>query len=139
VFTATAPIYREGKRIRVSLLLNEELPATLTWHDEHEATVLPFSLAQNLGLTEKLPNKQEQLALPKEKLTLHGWNVKLDKVRLGQSVAEKATVFVMAPEHEAQGGRLGYELQKELLLTLEPERLQVKCGARQVSSDLKNK
>ncbi len=138
-FTATAPIYREGKRVRVSLILNEELPATLTWHEEHEATVLPYSLAQNLGLMNKLPSKQEQLAIPKEKLTLHGWFITLDKIRLGQAVAEKTPVFVMSPEHEAQGGRLGYELQKELLLTLEPERLQVKCGARQVSSEVKNK
>lgn len=136
---ATVPIYREGKRVRVSLILNEELPATLTWHDEHDATLLPYSLAQNLGLTEKLPSKQEQLALPKEKLTLQGWFMTLERIRLGQALAEKTPVFVLAPEHEALGGRLGYEMQKELLLTLDAERLQIKCGTRKSSSDLNNK
>jgi hypothetical protein len=134
-YAAAVPLYREGKRVRVSLILNEELPATLSWHDENEATLLPYSLAQNLGLTEKLPSKQEQLAIAKEKLTLRGWFVTLDRIRVGQSVTEKASVFVLAPEHEALGGRLGYELQQQMLLTLDPERLQVKCGLRQKSSD----
>jgi hypothetical protein len=101
--------------------------------------VLPYSLAQNLGLAEKLPSKLEQLALPKEKLTLQGWFVTLERIRMGQATAEKASVFVLAPEHEALGGRLGYELQKELLLTLEPDRLQVRCGVRKSSSDLNNR
>lgn len=135
-FAASVPFYREGKRVRVSVVLNDELPATLTWHDEHEATLLPYSLAQNLGLAEKLSDKQEQLALPKEKLTLRGWFATIDQIRVGQSVAEKVSIFVLAPEHEALGGRLGYELQKELLLTLDAERLQIKCGSRQKSSDL---
>lgn len=134
-FAATVPFYREGKRIRVSLILNEELPATLSWHDEHEATLLPYSLAQNLGLTEKLPSKQEQLSIAKEKLTLRGWFVTIERIRVGQSMAEKVSVFVLAPEHEAFGGRLGYELQQQLLLTLDPDRLQIKCGLRQKSSE----
>lgn len=134
-FAAAVPFYREGKRVRVSLILNEELPATFSWHDEHDATLLPYSLAQNLGLAEKRPSKQEQLTLAKEKLTLRGWFVTLERVRVGQSVAEKVSVFVLAPEHEALGGRLGYELQQLLLLTLDPERLQIKCGLSLKSSD----
>jgi len=55
---------------------------------------------------------------------------------VGQSVAEKVSVFVLAPEHEALGGRLGYELQQQLLLTLDPDRLQIKCGLRQKSSEM---
>ncbi len=135
-FAPIVPFYREGKRIRVSLVLNEELPATFSWHDEHEATLVPYSLAQNLGLSEKLTNNQEQLAIAKEKLTLQGWFVTLDKVRVGQSVADKVSVFVLAPEHEALGGRLGYDLQQQLLLTLDSDRLQIKCGLRQKSSDM---
>lgn len=138
-FAPAVPFYSEGKRIRVSLILNEELPATLSWHDEHEATLLPYSLAQNLGLVEKLPTKQEQLALAKEKLTLRGWFVTVERIRVGQALAEKASVFVLAPEHEALGGRLGYDLQQQLLLTLDQDRLQIKCGLRQKSSETSNK
>jgi hypothetical protein len=135
-FPAAVPFYREGQRVRVSLMLNDEQPATLSWHEEHEATLLPYSMVQSLGLAESLPNQQEQLALAKEKLTLKGWFVTLNNIRLGQSVAEKVPVFVLAPEHEALGGRLGYELQQQLLLTLDADRLQIKCGQRQQSSDL---
>jgi hypothetical protein len=130
-----APLYREGKRLRVSMILNEELPATLSWHEEHEATLLPISLAQSLGLAEKLTGKQEQLTLPKEKLTLRGWFVTLDRIRVGQSVAENVPVFILAPEYEAIGGRLGYDLQQQMLLSLDAEHLQLKCGLRQKSSE----
>jgi len=135
-FAANVPFYREGKRIRVSLVLNDELPATVSWHDENDATLLPYSVAQNLGLTEKARGKAEQLTLPKEKLNLQGWFATLDKVRVGQSFAEKVSVFILAPEHEVLGGRLGYELQQQLLLTLDADRLQIKCGVGQKSSDM---
>ncbi len=134
-FAANVPFYREGKRIRVSLVLNEEVPATVSWHDEHDATTLPYSTAQSLGRDEKMLGKIEQLTLPKEKLVLKGWFTTFDRIRVGQAVAEKATVFVMAPEHEALGGRLGYELQQQLLLTLDNDRLQIKCGLKQKSSE----
>ncbi len=41
----------------------------------------------------------------------------------------------MVPEHEALGGRLGYELQQQLLLTLDPDHLQIKCRLKQISSE----
>ncbi len=96
-FAANVSVLSRGERIRVSLVLNYELPATVSWHDEQDATTLPYSMAQNLGLEEKSLGKIEQLTLAKEKLVLKAGSPHRARYASGSPSLRKPRCFSWSP------------------------------------------
>ncbi|MGC4005385.1 MAG: hypothetical protein QM811_20605 [Pirellulales bacterium] len=126
VRSPTIPFYREGKHVRVGLLLNEEVPAVFAWESDAEATVIPGSLVATLGLTDQLETAAQTMTIDGVKVEVRPLNLK--NMRAGRSMKENLRVWALPPEYEYLGARLGYDLRKELKLTLNEDRLTVECG-----------
>jgi len=124
VFTAEGLMYRESGKFRVSAILNESVPAIFSWSETSEPAVIPASLAQALGIeidpaaqriTQRTPDGRE--------LSLQA--VKIPKLRIGKVVVENVEAFVLPPEGEDQGARLGAISLRDYAVTLEPHLLRL--------------
>jgi hypothetical protein len=105
-FVARLPLYRTGQRLRVSLIVNDQAPATFTWRDSHDPTIVTASLAEAAGIP--VP-----ATAPRLRLNLAGGrqlevrSVAIAYLRIGRYVMRDVPAMLLPPEGEDLGSQIG--------------------------------
>ena len=130
------PIYRESGCYRLSAIINEQIPATFTFRESSEPTIIPMSLAQAAGAEY---GKEESFGFHQtkdgRKFALKRATIKA--LRLGSIVLEQVPVSVLPPEGEDQAAQLGGVTLEGLRPKLQPHllRLQLRPKAAGAEQD----
>lgn len=132
---ATVPIYREGPTWRLNGLALDEFPLTFTLDDKLDLTLLPRGAAETLGLKidESAATQQVNIA----GMNVAAWHATLASLRLGNKTLTNVDVLVLSAEGEHAGARLGYALQNEFGLRLDPAKLQATTGQSSGAGEVK--
>jgi hypothetical protein len=121
IFNDAVPFYRDGKQVRITGLVNEELPVTFSFYESNDPTVITYSMAESLGI--------DLSSAPRTKVRLGGnseFNVRqtrLGSVRFGRHVVRDLEALVLSPDDESAGARIGGRSLRGIRPRLEPERL----------------
>jgi type II secretory pathway component PulM len=123
VFTAWSPLYIQSGRIRLGAILNEQTPVTFSWQTSAEPTVLTAAMVEAAQLT--MPDSAEtiQMAFGRRRLTVR--RIIVPTVRFGGLVLRDVPAYVLPPEGEHLGARIGSEGLAECQVAVEPERLRL--------------
>jgi hypothetical protein len=130
VYGDSVPVFRDGRFWRVSVFFNEEIPITMSWVDSQEFTFITRAMADTLGLRISRAGPVEILTVDKQPIPMQPIDVA--SVRIGAR-RKKAKIYVLPPEAESLGARIGYQLQNRLGMRLAPELLHVYAPAPQPS------
>lgn len=123
--TPWVPTFEQAGQIRMTLLLEERAAATFTWiSHEGQPVVLTASTAQAAGLVIPKDAVSETIpAAPKREVAAR--RITIGYFRLGRCVLRGVTAYVLPPEAEDVGNRLGREALAGHKVRLEPERLRM--------------
>ena len=123
--TPWVPTFELGGQTRLTLLLDERAVATFTWTTELEQpVVLTASTAQAAGLVVPDDAVRETIqATAKREVTAQ--RITIGYLRLGKCVLRGVTAYVLPPEDEDVGNRLGRGTLAGHRVRLEPERLRM--------------
>jgi len=124
VFTAWSPLYIQSGRVRVGAILNERIPVTFTWQASAEPTVLTAGMIEAAGLTVPASAEPIQMAFGRgRRLTVR--QIIVPTIRFGGHVLRDVPAYVLPPEGEDLGARIGSEGLAESQVAVEPERLRL--------------
>jgi hypothetical protein len=123
--TAWVPIYSIAGQTRVAALVGERTPVTFSWRDaSDQPLVLTHSAAEAAGVMPEARAPRETIeAAPARKVPAQ--KVAIPQLRLGKLLLENVTGYVVAPEHEDVGNRLGGQSLAGHAVRLQPERLRM--------------
>lgn len=118
------PVYRESECYRVSVIVNERVPATFTLLESTEPTIITASLAQAAEI-----NVDDMIAAG-EHYTKDGRKLMLRKgavsrLRIGTLVLEDLQVSVLPPEGEDLGAQIGLTTLQSASPKLQPHLLRL--------------
>jgi hypothetical protein len=119
----SVPVYREGKHLRLSVILNEERPVTLTWQPDNELTLLPWSVWETLDWDEAKLGPAKTITVQQQSIKVR--TLVLQDIRVNTKLRQQLSVGILPPELEHWGGQLGTIWQSELGLRFEPTTMQV--------------
>ncbi|MCI0357796.1 MAG: retroviral-like aspartic protease family protein [Planctomycetaceae bacterium] len=123
--TPWVPTFQQGGHTRFTVLLDERAPATFTWTGDDEGpVVLTASTAQAIGLV--LPDdavREAVQAAPNRELAAA--RITIGYLRLGRCVLRGVRAYVLPPEGEDVGNRLGRSALAGHRVRLEPQRLRM--------------
>lgn len=122
--TPSLPMFSQGDRQRVSILLNETTPVTVTWYPSAEPFVLTASMAQAAGIAIPPNAARREITLAKGR-PYQAAEVTISEVRLGHLLLKKVTALILPPAGEDLGARLGNEALAGLRTSPQPERLRL--------------
>ena len=116
---ADLPFYRQGGRLRVSVLVNHRTPATMTLLESGGQTLIPASLLQAAGID--IPADAPRVVLSVGGRTLQARRVRIDYLQVGSAVLRDVEALALPPEGEDLGARLapralsGYKVKLDAL------------------------
>jgi hypothetical protein len=117
--------FQQGRHTRLTALVEERAAATFTWTGDDEGpVVLTTSTAQAIGLV--VPDGAESEAIqaaPNREVTAK--RITIGYLRLGRCVLRGVRAYVLPPEAEDLGNRLGRSALAGHRVRLEPQRLQM--------------
>jgi hypothetical protein len=124
IFADELPFYREGKRIRITAIANEELPIPFSFYDSNEPAVITHTMAESLGIDlDGKPNRRVRLD---GQYDVRAAQAQLASLRFGRHVVRNLNVLVLPPENENLGARIGISALRGLRARIVPERLQIR-------------
>jgi hypothetical protein len=123
--TPWVPTFQQGGQTRLATLLEERAVATFTWIDDDEQpVVLTASAAQAAGLVVPVDATREKIqAAPQREVNAQ--RITIGYLRLGRCVLRGVRAYVLPPEAEDIGNRLGRSALAEHQVRLEPEKLRM--------------
>jgi hypothetical protein len=123
--TAWVPIYSLAGQTRVAALVGERTPVTFSYTSaSDQPLVLTHSAAEAAGVMPDAVAPRETIeAAPGRKVSAQ--KVTIPQLRLGKLLLEDASGYVLAPEHEDVGNRLGGLTLSGHAVRLVPERLRM--------------
>jgi hypothetical protein len=129
VFTSWLPIYLQSGRIRFTAIANEETPVTFSWGDaSDQKAILTAGAADAIGLV--IPASAPRSTLKFGSGRSHGVReVRLASLRLGKFVVRDTPMFILPPEGEDLGSRIGRAALDELSVKLVPEQWRMTIDA----------
>jgi len=106
VYTSEVPLYRQVNRHRVGAIVNEQVPATFTWAESNEPTIVTTSLAQATGTQIAADAPRYRLRIGnRRKLIVR--ETTLPYVRFGKFAIANVKALVLPPEGEDLGSQIG--------------------------------
>ena len=123
--TPWLPTFEQGGHVRIVLLMEERSTATFTWAaDEDQQVVITASTAEAAGLV--VPNDAEsEIIQTGHQREVAARRITLGYLRLGRCVLRGVKAYVLPPEAEDVGNRLGRDALAGHRVRLEPERLRL--------------
>jgi hypothetical protein len=123
--TPWVPTFLQGGQTRLTLLLDERATATFTWTgDADQPVVLTASAAQAAALVVPVDAARETIqAAPNREVTAQ--RITIGYLRLGRCVLRGVRGYVLPPEAEDLGNRLGPSALAQHRVRMEPERLRM--------------
>jgi len=116
---ADLPFYRQGGRLRVSVLVNHRTPATMTLLESGGQTLIPASLLQAAGID--IPADAPRVVFPVGGRMLQARRVRIDYLQVGSAVLRDVEALALPPEGEDLGAQLapralsGYKVKLDAL------------------------
>jgi hypothetical protein len=122
--TRWTPIFEQSGQTRLTALVDERSAVTFTWSEaSDQPVVLTASAAEAIGLEGSSAARETILAAPGRKVAAQP--VTLRYVRLGRCVLRGVPAYVLPPEAEDIGNRLGRTALIEHRVRMEPERVRM--------------
>jgi hypothetical protein len=127
VFTSRVPMYLLGERLRVSLIVGEQTPATFTWRESHEPTIVTASLAEAAGIPVSESAAKERLSVARGRQV---WvrKIEIPYLRVGRFVIRDVSGWLLPPEAEDVGSQIGPVAFSGYNVVARPERFQLEIG-----------
>lgn len=123
-FTDRLPLYVQSGKTRVGAILNERTPVTFTWQASNDPTVLTASIAESAGVN--IADSAEVFEMPFGRTRrLPTRRVVVRSIRFGEHVLHDVPAYVLPPEGEDLGARIGAEAFGDAQATVELERLRL--------------
>jgi hypothetical protein len=123
--TRWVPIFQQSGQTRVTALVNERAPVTFTWSDDSDVrVVLTASAAEGAGLNVPADAPRETIPVGARR-TVVARQVTLDDLRLGQCVLHGVPAYVLPPEAEDVGNRLGRMALADHRVRMDPAKLRM--------------
>jgi hypothetical protein len=123
--TRWVPIYQQSGHTRVTALVDDRSAVTFTWSDaSDQPVVLTASAAEAIGLAPS-PAGEGETILAAPGRTVAARPITLRYLRLGRCVVRNVPAYVLPPEAEDVGNRLGRTALVEHRVRMEPERLRM--------------
>jgi hypothetical protein len=122
--TVWVPLYQQGERLRLTLLAGETTPLTFTWTSSPEPTVITSAMAEAIGVEIPSQAAQQMVTLAPMR-TYAARRVKIPLVRLGSFETQEVEAWVLPPEGEDLGARIGPAALSGVGLEAQPERLRL--------------
>jgi hypothetical protein len=127
-FNSHVPLYLLGERLRVSLIVGEQTPATFTWRESHEPTIVTTSLAEACGISVASSAARRQMSVARGRQV---WvrEIEIPYLRLGRFVIRDVAAWLLPPEAEDVGSQLGAAALPGYAVVARPEKFQLQIGA----------
>ena len=131
-FTDWSPGYIQSGKVRVGGILNERTPVAFTGKESSDPTVLAASVVEAAGLG--VADSAEVVVIPfGRSRRLATRRLVVPTIRFGSHVLKTVPAYVLPPEGEDLGSRIGPEAFGERRATVEPELLRLVIRASTVS------
>jgi hypothetical protein len=124
VFRSDLPLYLSDGRLRVSLIVGEQTPATFTWQESHEPTLITATLAEAGGIEVPPAGPRERVAVGGGQ-SVEARRTVIPYLRLGRHVVQDVPAFLLPPNYEHIGSQIGAMDLKGLDAVAEPALLQL--------------
>jgi hypothetical protein len=121
---AALPFYRQGGRLRVSVLVNHRTPATVTLLESGNQTLIPSSLRQAAGID--IPADAPTVVLRIGRRKLQTRKVRIAYLQIGSAVLRDVEALVLPPEGEDLGTQLAPSALSGYQVKLEANRLRLR-------------
>lgn len=123
--TAWVPVYLLAGQMRVAALVGERTSVTFSYRDaSDQPLVLTRSAAEAAGVVPEANAPREMIeAAPGRKVPAQ--QVTIPQLRLGKLLLKEVAGYVLAPEHEDLGNRLGGLALQGHAVRPQPERLRI--------------
>jgi hypothetical protein len=127
-FVSRLPMYRTGDRWRVSLIVNDQAPATFTWRDSHDPTIVTTALAEAAGISVPATARRLRLSVGGGR-QVEVRSITIPYVRVGRYLISDVPALLLPPEGEDLGSQIGpvalpdhraVARPEQLCLTIEP-------------------
>lgn len=123
--TKWVPIFQQSGQTRVTALVGERTPVTFTWSEaSDQPVVLTASTAEAAGINAPADAPRETIAAD-TKRSVMARKITLDYVRFGHSLLRDVPAYVLPPEAEDIGNRLGRLALVEHRVRMEPAKLRM--------------
>jgi hypothetical protein len=123
--TAWLPTYQQSGATRFTALINESAAATFSWStDSEQPLLLTASTAEAIGIRPTADAVHETISIGPNR-EIAATRVTLGYLRLGKWVLRGERAYVLPPEAEDVGNRLGRATLGSRRVRFEPERLRM--------------
>jgi hypothetical protein len=125
IFTRWVPVHWQGGQVRITGLFEDRAPLTFSFVESGEQqTLLTTTAAETAGISVPADAPRETIALaPDRQVTAR--RVELPYLRFGGCVLRGVVAYILPPEAEDWGCRIGRGALGEHVLRLEPERFRL--------------
>ena len=124
-FASAVPLYLQSNRPRVSVLLLEKTPVTVSLTPETGAvSYLPASFLELAGMELPADGAETEITVsPNKRVKVR--QIRLEALRIGKLLATDVPIYVLPPAAEDLGGQLSTAFFPGHSLKLEPENLRL--------------
>ncbi|HEV2969949.1 MAG TPA: retropepsin-like aspartic protease [Pirellulales bacterium] len=120
----TLPIYREGRAIRLTAIVDDRRPLTFTFGNAGESTVIAQNLAETAGLAVG-PDARKVKYHIAEGRDVMAQIAKIAQLRIGRRVWKNVEFYILPPEAADVGARISPNSLPGYHLTINPSRFQL--------------
>jgi hypothetical protein len=125
--TEKAPVYREDNHFRVCSIVNERVPATWSLRYSDGPTVLPHSLASAAGISVDARARKATYAVDATR-RLEVREITIDRIDIGSVTLRNVTAYVLPPEGEDLGAKLGRAAYDDYTFDVDGSQLQLQIS-----------
>jgi hypothetical protein len=130
VCTDWVPIYLHSGQVRVDLIVNEQTPVTFSWLSSNEPLLLTDGVAESVGVDR---NAADAVSIHLESgRTQPAQPATLASVRLGRHVLHEVPAYVLPPEAEDAGARIGVDAWSDYEVAVQLDRLRLIVRAKEM-------
>jgi hypothetical protein len=122
VFVSRLPLYRTAGRLRVSIIVSDQAPATFTWRQSHDPTIVSTSLAEAAGISVPPTAPRSRLDVGRGR-RMEVQSITIPYLRFGRHVLRDVPALLLPPEGEDLGSQIGPHALAGYRFTARPERL----------------
>jgi len=126
-FTSDVPVYVEGDRFRVGVIINESTPATMTYAAGSGPCLLSANTAELVGVEARPAEPLGSVAVGAR--TLRGQPGVIASLRFGKHVFQNIPAFILVPEDEDAGSQLSVGALEGYSAELHPRQMSLKLKA----------
>jgi hypothetical protein len=123
VLTDWSPIYLQGRELRLSGMLDEEIKVTFSWHPGQKALLIPSSMAEIAGI--KVPDDATEVIVRQGDRSVRVRQFALPYLQFGSCLLRDVRAGLLPPEAEDLGASLGEAAFEGYVVTVQRERLRI--------------